>query len=179
MFPYTENTTNPNPIFKISIYCTRQTNNAKMYSNVWFVVNKTFFIFIYKKAQFIFCILCNSCKFVYICFWGDDNTFSFVVYFLCSLIWCEEHLYEPPYEHPFYKHTYEHTLTNTPLRTHLYEHLHSHTGSRVARASPGVRKGVFVKRFSYTCLFKGLRKGVRQSRVPATTLPTPATNSHL
>ena len=35
MFPYTENTRNPNLIFKITIYCTQYPQNAKILSNIW------------------------------------------------------------------------------------------------------------------------------------------------
>ena len=41
MFPYPENTHNPNPIFKITIYCTQYIKNANTLSENWKVLKKT------------------------------------------------------------------------------------------------------------------------------------------
>ena len=67
MFPYTENTQNPNPIFKITIYCTKYTNNAKIHSKIWKILNKSKV----SKFYFVICIasivhilyVLNFCKF--------------------------------------------------------------------------------------------------------------------
>ena len=78
MLPYTElNTQNPNTIFKITIYCTKCTNNTKILSKTpdvfesvrtnWTKSKKSNLYFVFCTRSIIhilhFCNFCNFCNF--------------------------------------------------------------------------------------------------------------------
>ena len=83
------NTTNPNPIFKVTIYCTKHTNNAKIHSKFWKnrkLSNTSHFYFtIYINFITPILYFLYILKLLYVCIYFFCSPHTFFVYIYVSI----------------------------------------------------------------------------------------------